>query len=71
MVAPPNQLLATVDSVANAKSKTDENEIFMLYCGVCASNAVICGTSRQKESRKEVRRQGLTEVVDEEVRIVV
>ncbi len=29
LVAPPNQLLATVDSVANANSKTDESEIFI------------------------------------------
>lgn len=31
LVAPPNQLLATVDSVANANSKTDESEIFISY----------------------------------------
>ena len=34
LVAPPNQLLATVDSVANANSKTDESEIFISFQGI-------------------------------------
>lgn len=35
LVAPPNQLLATVDSVANASSKMEEGEIFILYHDRC------------------------------------
>ena len=36
LVAPPNQLLATVDSAAKASSKTEESEIFIMYHRVCA-----------------------------------
>lgn len=36
LVAPPNQLLAIVDSVANAKSKTEESEILILYQAIYA-----------------------------------